>query len=107
MRTIKTKGDPKTMRFEQDVKEYIESFEGKDFTDKFHNLVRWFIKTEESKKTKIKELDKLIRDKEKRLNELSDMLYKVCWLEDKFKSLDRSIEDARDSLKRIITPNNK
>lgn len=104
MRTIKTKGQPQTMRFADDVREYIEKFKGKDFTEKFHNLVRWFMNTEGEKKAKIKDLDKQIADREKRLQDLSDMLYKVRWLEDKFKSLDKSIGEAKDSLQQIISP---
>lgn len=86
------KSDPKTMRFEKDVEDYINSFEGDNFSDKFHKLVRYFKDTEKEKEDKIKALDNAIIDREKRLQNLNTKLSSVSWLESSFKQLSDDIE---------------
>lgn len=86
------KSVPKTMRFEKDVEDYINSFEGDNFSDKFHKLVRYFKDTEKEKKEEIKALDKAIKEREKRLQELNKKLSSVSWLENSFRQLSDDVE---------------
>lgn len=92
------KSDPKAMRFEEDVEKYINDFNGKNFSDKFHNLVRFFKDTESEKKDKIKALDITIKDREKRLQDLNTKLSSVSWLETSFKQLSDDIEKLKKGI---------
>ena len=92
------KSDPKTMRFEKDVEDYINSFDGDNFSDKFHKLVRFFLNTEKEKQEKIKALDKAIKDREKRLEELNLKLSSVSWLETSFRQLSNDIEQLKKGI---------
>jgi len=89
------KSEPKTMRFESDVEAYINQFDGDNFSQKFHIMVRWFINSEDEKKKKLAVLDRDIEIKEKRIKELNDFLYDVGWIEREFQSLDRSIKNTK------------
>lgn len=89
------KSVPKTMRFEKDVEDYINIFDGDNFSDKFHKLVRYFKDTEKEKKEKIKALDNAIKEREKRLQDLNTKLSSVSWLESSFKQLSDDIEKLK------------
>lgn len=92
------KSEPRTMRFTSEAEAYINKFEGANFTEKFHNAVKFFDKAEKEKNDRIKYLDKEISNREKRLKELSDMLAKNDWLERHFQNLKRSIEQCQGYL---------
>lgn len=89
------KSAPKAMRFDGDVENYINDFEGDNFSDKFHKLVRFFKDTEKEKQEKIKSLDATIKEREKRLQELSLKLSSVAWLEKSFDQLKNGIEQLK------------
>ncbi|HRC81153.1 MAG TPA: hypothetical protein PLF27_07190 [Sedimentibacter sp.] len=92
------KGVPKTMRFEKDVEDYINSFDGGNFSEKFHNLVRYFQNTEKEMKEKIKALDNAIKEREKRLQDLNSKLSNVSWLESSFRKLNDDIERLKNGI---------
>lgn len=94
------KSEPRTMRFEEDVEGYINKYEGKSFTEKFHNLVRFFKDTEKEKTEKIKELDKEIKNREERLQKLNLKLNNVSWLEQTFNQLGEDIEKLKKGIQR-------
>lgn len=96
------KSEPKTMRFENDVEEYIMKFQGSNFSEKFTNLVRWFMKEESKRKEAIKYLDKEILDRQKRLNELQNYLYDAAGLERSFKELQKAMEGCKSYFEKIL-----
>ncbi len=96
------KSEPKTMRFDYDVEEYINAFGGLNFSERFHNMVRWFISLEDEKKKRIELLDKQIEEKEKRLSELFDFLNDSKWIENHFRDLKRSIDSCKGYLDNFV-----
>lgn len=96
------KTEPKAMRFEQDVERYINSQKGKNFSEKFHNLVRKFKDDEVKMEQRIKHLDDEIKSREKRLKDLNDMLGKGFYLENAFKDLKASIERSQGYLDNFL-----
>lgn len=96
------KSDPKTMRFEEDVEAFIMKAPGENFSEKFHNLVYWIKDRELKQKAKIAQLEKEISDRQKRLDELNNKLNNVRWIENSFDNLKRAIEQASNSLSKLI-----
>lgn len=96
------KSDPKTMRFDVDVEQYIMKFAGDNFSEKFHNLVHYFMKAETDKMKQISMLDLEIKNKEKRLKELSDMLYNTNNLERKFANLKDALDNCKGYLEHFL-----
>lgn len=68
------KNNPKTMRFEPDIEDYINKQPGKNFSDKFHNLVKKFKETENEKNQTIKHLDNEILLRKNKILELNKIL---------------------------------
>lgn len=96
------KSEPKTMRFENDVEEYIMKYQGANFSEKFNNLVRFFMKEESKRKEIIKCLDREIQDRQKRLNELQSYLYDAAGLERSFKELQKSMAGCKLYFEKIL-----
>ena len=65
----------KSVRLSKKVFDYIESFEGEGFNQKFENLVLFVMKEEEQKRKRLAELDKLISTRSEELNKLNANLY--------------------------------
>lgn len=65
------KSNPKTMRFDTKIEQYIESFRGNNFSDKFHNLVSYFIDEEKNLSSRI---ERLKNQEEKLQNDISKLL---------------------------------
>lgn len=93
---------PKTMRFDSDVENYINQFQGDNFSDKFHNLVKFFVSEEVNKKSIINVLDKEICLKQERLKNLNDMIFNVRHLEKNFRDLKQAIECAQGYLTHFL-----
>lgn len=96
------KSNPKTMRFDSKVEEYINKFDGDNFSDKFHNLAYHFMNDERKLKERLKFIEKDIEKKEKRLQELNKMISDVSWLENNFVSLRDSIKRCQGTLNKIV-----
>lgn len=96
------KSDPKTMRFQEDVESYINAQKGENFSEKFHNLVRKFKDLEPEKEKRIVYLDKEIKTREKRLQDLNDMLFKTGHIERNFKDLQRAVDGCKGYLEHFL-----
>jgi HAMP domain-containing protein len=96
------KSNPKTMRFDSEIEEFINRFTGDSFTERLETMVRLFVVTEDEKNKRIQSLEIEIKEKENRLRKLNEKLNEVGWAERSFRELERTINQARDSLNRII-----
>ena len=65
----------KSVRLSKKVFDYIESFEGEGFNQKFENIVLFTMEEEEQKRKRIADLDKLISVRSEELNKLNSNLY--------------------------------
>lgn len=99
---IGAKSDPKTMRFDANVISYIEKFKGSNFSEKFHNMVYLFMDKENDQMQQISLLEIQIAEKEKRLKNLSDMIYKVGYLERHFKDLQAALDGTKGYLEHFL-----
>lgn len=71
------KNNQKCVRMSDEVLQYIETFEGKGFNEKFENLVLFALKEEKVKKESLKILDAEIDQRRKKLGVLSDKAYQL------------------------------
>lgn len=101
------KSEPKTMRFEDWAEDYINKFSGNSFSERFHNMVKHFTEEEKQVSNKLKVLDLQIKEKEKRVNDLTDFLSDVRWLENTFKDLQLSIDRTRKCFDNFIVKDEK
>ena len=60
----------KSVRMTDKVYEYIQSFEGDGFNQKFENLVLYFMEQEEQKRERIAELDRELIEKHREIQKL-------------------------------------
>ena len=67
----------KSVRLSKEVYEYIDSFEGEGFNQKFENIILFSMKHEEQKRKRLEELDKLVSIRSEELNKLNSNLSKV------------------------------
>lgn len=92
------KSAPKTMRFEDWAEDYINKFDGDNFSERFHAMVHFFIRKEDEIRIKINHLNDSVAEKEKRFRILNDYLFKTMHLENQFRSLDRELQGVRSYL---------
>lgn len=96
------KSKPKTIRFSIEAENFIEQFEGKNFSDKIHNLIKFYTKHEQIQKEKIKRLDIEISDKHQRLDNLNNYLFKIDHIEREFRILDKAIKGCQRYLEHFL-----
>ncbi|MDJ0304559.1 MULTISPECIES: hypothetical protein [Dehalobacter] len=89
------KGQPKTMRFDEEVELYIEAYHGENFSDKFHNLCRYFMKKEEELDKQINLLEWQIASKQMYLEELKQAVINLSGIKN-------SIDDFQHSFNSVV-----
>lgn len=67
----------KSVRLSRKIYDYIESFEGEGFNQKFENIVLFAMEQEEQKMKRVEELDKLISVRSEELSKLNSNLNKA------------------------------
>lgn len=95
-----TKNNIRSIRFSDELAELIEQQEGKNFQQKFENLVRWCVQELPDREARIKVLDKEILKKQHMMAEASSryarMINQLSTLESKLYALDFAIGRALD-----------
>lgn len=61
---------PKSIRVEEKVYSYIQSYKGDGFNEKFENIILYAMESEDRLLSKIKQLDGQIQEKEKLLRKI-------------------------------------
>lgn len=64
----------KSVRLSNEILEYINDFEGDGFNQKFENIIIFAMKTEIDRKKRLEELNNLIDDRTKELDEINKCL---------------------------------
>ena len=85
----------KSIRISQKVYDYINSFEGVGFNQKFENIILFAMEQEKVKKKRIEELDNLILLRMEELNKINANLYKARSESDKFLYALRDLDGVR------------
>ncbi len=67
----------KSIRVAEDVYAYIERYKGEGFNQKFENIIRDAMQSEEKRKDRIKQLDRQITEQEKKLKASMEKAKKV------------------------------
>ena len=67
----------KSVRLSNKVYQYIESFEGDGFNQKFENIVLFALEQEDKKRKQLADLDKLISTRSEELTRLNSNLSKA------------------------------
>lgn len=81
------KTNMKSVRLSDEVLEYVESFEGDGFNQKFENLVLFCMKTEKQKRRTIEDYDHMIK-----LNVLNDLQRDARIMTKQFLSMQHDLE---------------
>ncbi|MFW5629641.1 MAG: hypothetical protein ACOCNB_02490 [Acetivibrio ethanolgignens] len=92
------KNNSKSIRLSDKVLFYIEKFEGKGFNEKFENIILYAMESENVRRKRIETLDKLIKEKEKNLQELSSRYYD---LSSRLLTCDRAISSILRELQNV------
>ena len=64
----------KSIRLSKKVYDYIDSFEGEGFNQKFENIILFAMEQEDQKRKRVKELDNLISVRSEELTKLNSNL---------------------------------
>ena len=72
-----TKNNIRSIRFSDELAELIDRQQGKNFQQKFENLVTRCVYELPGKEDEIARLDKLKAEKQKQLSEMSEQLYEL------------------------------
>lgn len=102
---METKDIHKSLRFSQRVYDYIDTFEGDNFNQKFSRMIYFFCDEEENKQKQIQYYEKQIQEKVNVLKSLTEKIAKlhtlnrdltalfqeVDWLQKKVKDLDVTV----------------
>ena len=67
----------KSIRLSKKVYDYIDSFEGEGFNQKFENIILFAMEQEEQKRKRVQELDNLISVRSEELTKLNSNLSKA------------------------------
>jgi len=90
-----SKGNPKTMRFDEEVENIINNnYDGKNFSERFHNLVYDFQNKLPFLEKQKRDLQKNIDDKKNELRDLERSIYKYQRLVNNLDSVRRDIENV-------------
>lgn len=98
------KTNMKSVRLSDEVLEYVESFEGDGFNQKFENLVLFCMKTEKQKRRTIKDYDHMIKLKYRKLNALNDLQRDARIMTRQFLSMQHDLEKLQEYIQIIRTP---
>lgn len=82
----------KSIRMTQEVLDFINTVDGNGFNQKFENAVLFFMKEEEVKKKRVRELDNLIAVRSEELNILNENLQKARAAKNQFLYAIRQLE---------------
>ena len=85
----------KSVRLSQKVFDYINSFDGTGFNQKFENIILFAMEQEEVKQKRLDELDNLILLRMEELNRINANLYKARSESEKFLYAIRDLDNAR------------
>lgn len=97
MKTLKS--NLKSVRLTDEVFGYVNGFEGDGFNEKFENLVLFCMKTERERRETLRQLDRLIDEKQGILDSLRDIRAKA----DSMSLCSRMFEDRMTGLFREIS----
>lgn len=86
------KKNSKSIRMTDEVLNYVESFEGEGFNQKFENLVLFAMRTENDKKEAIRCLDQRIADRRNILSDLEKIDYALAFMRRQVHGLSTSVE---------------
>lgn len=92
------KNNSKSIRLSDKVLFYIEKFEGKGFNEKFENIILYAMESENVRQQRIEMLDEQIKQKEKKLQELSSKYYD---LSSRLLTCDNAISSILTALKNV------
>ena len=98
------KTNMKSVRLSDEVLEYVESFEGDGFNQKFENLVLFCMKTEKQKRRTIEDCDHMIRLKYRKLDVLNDLQRDARIMTKQFLSMQHDLEKLQEYIQIISTP---
>lgn len=98
------KTNMKSVRLSDEVLEYVESFEGDGFNQKFENLVLFCMKTEKQKRRMIEDYDHMIKLKYRKLNALNDLQRDARIMTKQFLSMQHDLEKLQEYIQIIRTP---
>jgi len=101
------KGKPTTMRFDEEIESYINSFLGNNFTDKFENMVRKFKDEEPNLEIRLNRLKNEIKTAESKLQEMNGMMKDTRWLDSALTNLQKDIKRSRDCFDEYLRRNTK
>lgn len=101
------KGKPTTMRFDEEIESYINSFLGDNFTDKFENMVRKFKYEEPFLERRLNSLKSEIKTAEAKLKEMNKMIKDTRWLDTALTNLQKDIKRSRDCFDEYLRRNTK
>lgn len=85
----------KSIRLSQKVFDYIDSYEGDGFNQKFENIILFAMEQEEVKCKRLEELDNLIDVRSKELSVINNNLYKARSESRIFLSILRELERVK------------
>lgn len=92
------KNNSKSIRLSDKVLFYIENFEGKGFNEKFENIILYAMESEKVRQQRIEMLDEQIKQKEKKLQELSRRYYDLA---SSLQSCDRAVSSILSALENV------
>lgn len=93
----------KGIRIEKDIYDYIlNKVDGKDFTDKFHNLVYLIIKDLPNIKKELKELYSEIKSKTEELHNIEKALQKLRTVIWDYQLLINSMDRVKSSVNELV-----
>ncbi len=101
------KGKPKTMRFDEEIERYINSFSGNNFTEKFENMVRKFKDEEPHFEKRLNRLKNEIKNAESKLKEMNVIMKDTRWLNLALTNLQKDIKRSRDCFDEYLRRNTK
>ena len=96
------KTNMKSVRLSDEVLEYVESFEGDGFNQKFENLVLFCMEQEESKKQRILLLDQQIAKQYKKLYALQQLSSQIGDVRRALTHLERQTNDLSDLMDKLL-----
>ena len=82
----------KSIRLTQKVYDYVNSFEGDGFNQKFENIILFMMEEEQVKRKRLNELDKLISVRSEELSKLNSNLNKARVETSRFLSSIRALD---------------
>ena len=88
------KNNIRSIRFSDDILAAIEAQVGRNFTEKFENIVTRCLWELPATEEKLKDLEGKIQDKRKQLIQLEEQIRKLNYLSSKMKELERTINQT-------------